>query len=116
MKPIDIIEIVCTYLGVDENEISRGDRKQGNVVPRFICMHLLYKHTGLPFAFIGKLFNRDHSTVMNANTKVEEWIFTDVKMKKTIIEIETIILESEKRKVETIKKPTYDINHVFKTA
>jgi len=60
----DIINAVCNALDVHFESLAGKNRSNENAEARFIIFQLLRLHTKLSFKQIGKLFNRDHSTVM----------------------------------------------------
>ncbi len=69
-----VLEIVSKKYGVSEDEI-RSKKKTNSVAnARQIAMHVLRKTTELSLPKIGKIFNRDHSTVLSSINKVENEI------------------------------------------
>ncbi len=71
----DVEKAVCTAFGLTANEL-RSDSKSRNVSqPRILAMYLSRQHTTAAFAEIGRYYgDRNHSTVIAAHRRVEDWI------------------------------------------
>ena len=66
-----IIRNVCKYYSV-EVQTLKGPQKSRNIAePRQVAMYLIRNHLRLSLPEIGKLFSRDHGTVLHAIRKVE---------------------------------------------
>lgn len=65
-----IKEVAATY-NVNVSDILGDSRKQPLVMPRQIAMYLAHDITGLSLVEIGKVFNRDHTTVIYAREKID---------------------------------------------
>jgi chromosomal replication initiator protein len=88
----EIIKAVGAKLDVKISDIKSRKKNKNIVSARQICMYLARKFTNLSFPDIGeKIGGRDHSTVIYACNKVEQIIETDIKMKKTINDLEDTI-------------------------
>ncbi len=61
-----ICELVSQQFKVSQAELQSRSRKKTIAFPRQVAMYLSRKHTKETLADIGKVFNRDHSTVMHA--------------------------------------------------
>ncbi len=61
-----VSELVCSKFGVSFDELRSRSRKRVIAFPRQVAMYLCRKHTEDTLADIGKIFKRDHSTVMHA--------------------------------------------------
>ncbi len=84
-----IKEIVEGVFGLEKGDLVSPNRARAVVFPRQLTMYLIRKHLDAQYALIGKEFNRDHSTVIHAVTKIEESIKqNDELTKKAIEEIE----------------------------
>jgi len=74
--PKDVIDIVCDYYGITEEDIKGRNRAREISYPRQIAMYIMREVTDYSLPKIGSLFgNRDHTTVMHACEKVS----TDMK-------------------------------------
>ena len=61
-----ICELVGQQFNITVNELQSRSRKKRISFPRQVAMFLSRKHTDQTLADIGKVFNRDHSTVMHS--------------------------------------------------
>ena len=73
----EIIDEVAKYYGINSQEIKGTSRTKEINVPRQISMYLIRHFTTLTLKEIGKVFNRDHTTVMHAIEKVEKLVKED---------------------------------------
>lgn len=70
-----IIDQVATEYQVKPSDLRSNSRKQSIVMARAIAIYLNRKLLGTSFLKIGSLFgNRDHSTIMHANRKIEKLV------------------------------------------
>ena len=79
-----IVEVVCDYYHLTENQIKSKVRTSQIALARQICMYLCRILVGTPFDKIGKIFSRDHSTVMSSCEKVELLLKTDSQLQQAI--------------------------------
>lgn len=97
-RELSIEEIVKTVAAKFNIKISdlKSDKKNKNLVqPRQISMYLARKLTSESFPDIGvKIGGKDHSTVIYAVNKIKKHLDQDVKIRKTIEEIEEILLKN----------------------
>lgn len=75
-RPISISLIqreVSNYFNISKSELLSDRRTQSIVYPRQVAMYLARELTDLSLPKIGSEFgNKDHTTVMHANTKIEK--------------------------------------------
>jgi chromosomal replication initiation ATPase DnaA len=64
-------------LGFEKGQLLKASRKHNIKYYRYSIMHIFHKFENATYKEIGKQFSRDHSTVINANTKIKNAI--DVK-------------------------------------
>lgn len=69
--PNDIIQIVSDYYNIKLIDMQSKSRAANIVTPRNMAIYLIYKNTPSSLKSIGALFNRDHSTIKNSITKIE---------------------------------------------
>ena len=79
-----IIETVCDFYHLTENQIKSKVRTSQIALARQISMYLCRLLVGTPFDKIGKIFSRDHSTVMSSCEKVELLLKTDSQLQGAI--------------------------------
>ncbi|MCX7874961.1 MAG: chromosomal replication initiator protein DnaA [Melioribacteraceae bacterium] len=88
-----ITKTVCEHFDIEENKLREKNRRKEIVLARQIAMYLSKQLTKSSLKTIGLHFGgRDHSTVIHAQTSIEEMILSDLKLKETI--------ESIKNKIE----------------
>jgi len=80
-----IIKIVAEAMQVKPQDI-KGDRRQQNVArARQVAMYLTRRITALSYPVIGEKFGgKDHSTVINAEQRIEELMTEDPDLSKTV--------------------------------
>lgn len=69
-----VLETVSKKYGVSEDELKSKKKTSSVANARQIAMHVLRKTTDLSLPKIGKIFNRDHSTVLSSINKVDNEI------------------------------------------
>lgn len=87
LSPEFILEIVSTYYSISKEDIMSSKRKKQFALPRQIVMYLCRDELDLTFQQIGKIFEKDHSTVMHSCSKIESELINNSKMKLEIDEI-----------------------------
>lgn len=86
-----IIEKSAQLYGVNRDELSEHTRRANVVIPRQVAMYLLRTDMRLSFPSIGKLFDRDHTTVIHACNKVKEMIGKNAKVRNRVEKIQKLI-------------------------
>jgi chromosomal replication initiation ATPase DnaA len=87
----EFIYASCDQLGVDLNKLISNNKQQDILYARYILMYYLRNFYKMTFSDIGSIFNRDHTTIMNACTKANDLIFTnDVQFNTYLKKIESI--------------------------
>ncbi|MFB6230781.1 MAG: chromosomal replication initiator protein DnaA [Salinibacter sp.] len=85
----DIQRVVCEYLDIPENQVRGETRKREIVRARQIAMYFSKKYTQHSLETIGLHFGgRDHSTVIHANSTVEDQMEADEQFRDTVEEID----------------------------
>lgn len=86
----DTLEAVSRYYSVAPQEMIGASRVREILVPRQIVMFLSKKHLGMSHVRIGEAFSgRDHTTVMNAVSKIESKMQNDVQLLREVHALET---------------------------
>ncbi|MEQ1825782.1 MAG: DnaA/Hda family protein [Pirellula sp.] len=74
----DIEKVVCDAFGLEDRMLREKSKCQSVSQPRMLAMFLARKYTRTALSEIGEYFgNRQHSTVISAQKKVEKWIELD---------------------------------------
>ena len=78
MRLKDIEKVVCEAFGLEEKMLREKSKCQSISQPRMLAMFLARKYTRTALSEIGEYFgNRQHSTVISAQKKVEQWLESD---------------------------------------
>ena len=87
-----IVNVVAEYYNKTPSQIT-GQSRQGDIaLARHVAMYLIRSMLDVPFTRIGMMFGgKDHSTVMNGVSKVENSLKTNTNLQKAISEIKTIL-------------------------
>jgi chromosomal replication initiator protein len=79
-----IIKSISKDFNLTEEEILSPGRRKELILPRHLSMYLMYKALGISLFQVGKKFNRDHSSVIYAVSKIEEKMKEDVSFQTLI--------------------------------
>lgn len=77
-SPGDIVDLCCEHFEVQKKDLLGPVRKKGIVRPRQMCIaviRMLFPNETLKN--IGRIFGRDHSTVIHTVAVVQDYIDTD---------------------------------------
>lgn len=88
LTPDKILQSTSAYFGIRPDDILGKSQSKECVFPRKLAMFLCRKKLNLPYLTIGKVFGRDHSTVMASIKQIEKKSGDD--------EIEAALVEIEK--------------------
>jgi chromosomal replication initiator protein len=76
----DVERAVCQLFQVSPEALKSESRARTLAYPRMMAMYLARKHAGIAYTEIGRYFgNRNHSTVISAEKKVESWLRAEEK-------------------------------------
>jgi len=85
----DVLESVSRYYSVSVNDMLGASRVREVLVPRQIAMYIGKTYLRMSFVRLGEIFsNRDHTTVMNAVSKIETKMQDDPQLLREIRAIE----------------------------
>lgn len=86
-----VLTIVSFELNVPKSDILYKSRRMPERDARHISIHLIRNRTNLPLKSIGKIFNRDHSTIINSINSVNGWIKYDSKFNELYKRLDKLI-------------------------
>jgi chromosomal replication initiator protein len=86
-----IIRETCNYYNLTPEQLRSESRSSDIRTARQIAMYLMRSMTSMSFQEIGSALGRNHSTTINAVSRIEKLIETDVKLKGIIRDIESNI-------------------------
>jgi len=76
-NPVEIMNLISKVSGITLEELTGKDRYARLITPRHVAMYLIRNICNETLLDIGKLFNRDHTTVIASLTHVQDMIDTD---------------------------------------
>ncbi len=88
-----IIDKVARYYSVKPEFLLSKKRDAIYSQPRHVAVYLIRTHTNMSFPAIGKVFQRDHTTMMNSFEKITEELKNNPAMEVTVKELEKQIME-----------------------
>ena len=91
-----ILDRVCSFFGIECQEIRSSSRTKTLAYPRSLAMYLIRSITGNSEQTIGNILGRDHSTVCITCKKIAENIKYDKKLQKDIDLLMEIITGQQK--------------------
>ncbi len=83
-----IRNLVAKTYGLEPETIAGKGRARAVTHPRNLAMFLCRRHTDDSYAAIGKVFNRDHATVIYGVNKIDRALKTQAKLKQEITYLE----------------------------
>jgi chromosomal replication initiator protein len=92
--PEIIVNVGCIYLNVTMEVMKGKCRKREVVLPRQVIMYFLAEYTDMTYLSIGKLFNKDHTTVIYSKDTIRNLITTDDDIKERIAGLKKQISDS----------------------
>jgi len=84
IDPEAIVNVVAGHYGITREQLKGKRRTNSVALPRQVAMFLMRRQTTLSLAEIGRFFDRDHTTVIHACTKIERLMKEDRVVKDTI--------------------------------
>ncbi len=89
----DIINCVCNFYKVSKQELLSKKKTKEIALARQVGMFLVIEMMSLPQLTVGKIFGRDHATVIYARDKIIEQMETDTKLSVEINDIKKMLLK-----------------------
>lgn len=86
-----IQRVACEFYGVARNEMLSGRRSIEAVHPRQVAMYLARVMTLKSFPEIGKVFGRDHTTILHGSRKIEQRLAVDAALRDEVEQIRHLI-------------------------
>ena len=86
-----VARAVCDLFNVTMPDLRGRCRQQWIVIPRHIAIYLALKYCRGGYRSlnsIGRLFNRDHSTVLHAKRQIEKFLLLDERVQEMVAKLE----------------------------
>ncbi len=97
-SPEKIISATAAYFGIRVEDILGKSQGRQATLPRQIALYLCRNKLKLPFQALGRLFGRDHSTVMTSIKQIEEKKLKGGEISTALLEIEKALALNKKNK------------------
>lgn len=102
-------KIVAKVCGLEDEDIFQNNRSKEFSTARFIFCHILFdKHILRNVSAIGRLMNRDHSTVLNALKKHEDLNMVDSLYQRQYKQVKELVNK------QILNCEYFDLNSIFK--
>lgn len=88
INPSSVVRKVSEYYGVDLNEVFSSSRSLSVAHSRQVCYYVLNTIFHFSTPRIGRMFNRDHSTVVHGINNISKKIMID---EETRIQVKSLI-------------------------
>jgi chromosomal replication initiator protein len=79
-----LIDLICEKYNQTRKDILGKSRKNEFIIPRHLCMYLLFKIYNLKKTQIGRIFDCQHTTVIHGISNIENLKEIDTKVHETI--------------------------------
>ena len=89
-----IIETACKHFSRTFSDLCNSSKKRKVVYPRQVIMYFLSEYTDLTYLCIGKLFGRDHTTVIHSKDLIKNFIKVEDAIRNEIAEIKEKIISN----------------------
>lgn len=89
----EVIDVVARHFKIPKEKIIAGGRERDLVLPRQAAMYLSRKLTDSSLKSIGKIFTKDHSTVIHGVKTMENLMNKDANIRITMDIISKVLLE-----------------------
>lgn len=87
-----IMEVICTYFGITQQQLISKSRKKEISIPRQLAMYLSKEYTSSTFSMIGsEIGGKNHSTVMYACKTIENISKVDKELNRQLGELRELI-------------------------
>ena len=87
VTPAKILGFVSQKYGVPEEDIKSSKRSKDIANARHMAAYLTRKLVDMPLASVGKLFNRDHTTIMSSVENIEKQMKASPAFENTVNEL-----------------------------
>src|SRR5690606_9100491 len=98
-----IVSSVEQFTRTAREDFSADNRKGENVFPRQLVMYFLKNHTKSPLRVIGEIYNRDHTTVLHSDKKINDRLFYDKEVREFVGETDDFLnIYNGKRSIKKV--------------
>lgn len=90
-KANTVIITVSKFYGEQIHNVLSKSQKKEFVSVRYISMYFILKYCKLSLKRVGKIFKKDHTTIMHARDSIKDRMYVDKAFKKEVINLDGII-------------------------
>lgn len=94
MESEKVIEMVCAYFGLSLDDINKPSQKRVIVYKRQMIMYFLAYYTTMTYKEIGRIFGKDHTTVIHAKDLIRDLMETTDKTRNDVEDIRKKLVEA----------------------
>ena len=84
LTPSMLLEIVADHFVVSSDDIISARRDKEIVIPRQVVMYLCRNELNMKQEAIGRLLDKDHSTIIYGLKKIDQLLKTDESLRTTV--------------------------------
>lgn len=77
LKDAEVLGVVCAYYSTTRERLFKKARYKEIVWPRHVAMTLIYEYCGMGVVAIGRIFSKDHTTVLTSKRRVYDLCYTE---------------------------------------
>jgi chromosomal replication initiation ATPase DnaA len=105
---VKILNAVSEYYGISKHLIEGKSRVRNVAEARFVFVEMLYNdpYSRITMAAIGRLLNRDHTTIIHSIKQVRNWLQIDDNFRNNYLNVHLKVYNQDAefmRKVKTLK-------------
>jgi len=90
-SPAEIVSVITKHFSIKKRDLLGNSRARIVAVPRQILMYILRTELNLPLQEIGRIVERDHTTVMHAVDKITHLASSNVQIRQDILGIKNML-------------------------
>ena len=84
IKTDNIIEDVCKVYKIELADLMSNRRFRELVEPRQVLFYILHKKLKIKSTKVGKMFNKNHATVLHGSNNIQNWMENDKELKERV--------------------------------
>ena len=90
----EVLRAVCTVTELTPDEILCPSRKRASLYARHMFNFICRKRLGMPWAEIGRIIHRDHSTAINSVNEFSNILHTDKEVQRRYAKVCVLLNEA----------------------
>lgn len=106
-----VVDYVCNIFGVSFDELESPNRSRRLVKARQTLTCLILEYTEMSLSEIGRMMNRDHSTIIHLRDKMTHDLTHDENLKEKYNKLKSLIEGNEKTSIHSPQKTNNKNNY-----